>query len=186
METVSAQQAVAAIKSRFMMRDRIVAVCVADYTDMALGLGETKLGMALFACSSASVAQAHSSASRMGHAAGTMDVDGLCGEDFHHLLGVAGKAWSRQSDWEYKYIEARAMRLPSAELGLFYVRGDLKRAVPDLGPSVQKLKRLMSMYGVESSEPTKTLRVKQKTSTLEEPSKHPLFWSWLRQCAQEL
>jgi hypothetical protein len=178
--------AIKALKNRFKDRDRILVVCVADYTDLALGLGETKLGMSVFACSSASMAQAHAQASRMGHAAGALSVDGTCGVDFERMLGMTGRAWSRQADWGFRYLEIHALSkgLDDVEVGVYFASGDLGKARPDLVPCAQRLRNLMFMYGVESSEPIGTLWTKQETSTLAQPWNHHQFWKWLAVCAQ--
>lgn len=185
-KNVSPIEALSALKKRFQDRDRILVVCVADYTDLALGLGETRLGLSVFACSSASISQAHAQASRMGHAAGALRVDGTCGVDFERMLGMTGRAWSRQADWGFRYLEIHALSkdLDDVEVGVYFAAGDLGKSRPDLVPCAQRLRNLMFMYGVESSEPIGTLWTKQETSTLAQPWQHPQFWKWLALCAQ--
>lgn len=178
--------AIEAAKARWMRRDRIVAVLAADYTDLALGLGETTLWLSAFACSSASVANAHSKAASMGHAAGSLRVEGACGEDFERLLGMVGMAWSRPSGWGYRYLDISALSAPEsgAEVGIYYARGDLRRGAHDLGPAAQGLRRLMAMYGVESSEPSPTVAIREESSKLANPGRNPMFWQWLEQAAK--
>lgn len=177
-------RALSLLQARWEGRDRIVAVVVADYTDLALGLGETMFGLAAFACSSANVSNAHAKASSMGHAAASMEVQGSCGEDFHRMLGMVGRAWSRPSKWPYRYLDIHASRMGGAELGLMLVRGDLRDTVPDVKPAADELRRLISMYGVESSESSKTILIREESIKIAEIQRHPSLWPWLARCVE--
>lgn len=176
---------VEALLGRWLQRDRFVALCVADYTDMALGLGETRLGLCLFACSSAHIWHAHSGATRMGHEAQGLPVAGDGSEEFKRMLGVAGRAWSRSSKWGYRYLELSIHTSGDAELGLVFARGDLKKSRPELLGDVAELRRLINMYGVESAEPSRSLFVVEETSKLENLPSHPKLWRWMAAAAYQ-
>ena len=172
-------RAIKTILEHWNQRDRLIALCVADYTDMALGLGETRLGLSLFACSSANVSHAHERAARMGHEAGAVHVEGSASEDFKRMLGIVARAWSKNANWSYRYLEVLSLAAPGAELGLLYAKGDLRKTKPNLHSDALELRRLVTMYGVETSEPSPTLLVIEDTSKLVDPSKHPQLWAWL-------
>lgn len=171
-------------KARMGGRDRLVALCAADYTDLALGLGETRLAMSVFACSSANVSLAHEKASRMGHAAAGLEVEGKCGEDFARLLGMAGSSWSRRLGWKYRFLSVAGVPMGDSELGLFYAQGDLGRSVADARGGAEQLRAIMDMYGVESAAATKTMLITAETGSLAHPSRHPMFWSWVGACVE--
>lgn len=160
-------------------RDRVVVVCAADYTDLALGLGETRLALSVFACSSANMSRAHAQASRMGHEAAGHPVEGSVGEDFARGLGMVAQAWSAQPSWPYRFMALTGAPLPGGELGLVSLQGDLGRKVADARAGAAQLRRLFDMYGVESSEPTKTLVARADSAELAQPQRHPMFWSWV-------
>lgn len=172
-------KAIETILSRWQSRDRLVALCVADYTDMALGLGETRIGLILFACSSANVSRAHERAERMGHEAGSLHVEGDASEDFKRMMGIVGRAWSKGSNWSYRFLDMFSLAAPGAELVMLYATGDLRKAKPDLRSNALELRRLVTMYGVEAAEPSQALFVLEETSKLNDPSKHPMLWTWL-------
>jgi hypothetical protein len=160
-------------------RDRVVVVCAADYTDLALGLGETRLALSVFACSSAHMSRAHAQASRMGHEAAGHHVDGRVGEEFSRALGMVAQAWSSRPSWPYRFMALSGFELPGAQLGLVALQGDVGRKAPDAFGGAQELRRLFDMYGVESSEPSKTMVATAESRALGEPGKHPMFWSWV-------
>ena len=160
-------------------RDRVVAVCAADYTDLALGLGETRLALSVFACSSANLSRAHAQASRMGHEAVGHPVEGAISEDFARALGMAAQAWSSRPSWPYRFMALSGLALPGGELGLVALQGDLGRKVGDARDGAEQLRRFFDMYGVESSETTKTLVVRADSAELAQPQRHPMFWAWV-------
>lgn len=167
--------------ARWGHRDRFVALCLADYTDMALGLGETKLALCVFACSSAHLWNAHERAARMGHEAQGLQVLGDASEDFKRMLGVAARAWSTSPSWNHRSVEVRALREVGgeAEVGLICARGDVRKGKPDMRADVAALRRLADMYGVESSDPGRLIYVIEESSKLEDLGKHPKLWDWL-------
>lgn len=172
--------------ARWGRRDRFVALCVADYTDMALGLGETKLGLCIFAISSAHLWHAHERAARMGHEAQGLQVQGEASEDFKRMLGVAARAWSTSPSWTHRSVEVCALREAGgeAEVGLICARGDVRKGKPDMLADVAILRRLAAMYGVESSEPGMPIFVIEESSKLEALGKHPKLWDWLARAAR--
>lgn len=177
------EEAVEAILSRWSRRDRFVALCVADYTDLALGLGETQLAIALFACSSAHVSHAHERAARMGHEAGALNVEGSAREDFKRMLGIVARAWSKAPGWGYRDVEVGSLAAPGAEVGVIYAKGDLRQAKESLRLDAVNLRRLVTMYGVEAAEPSPTLFIVEETSKLLDLTKNPLLWQWLAKAA---
>jgi hypothetical protein len=179
MEKMNANEAIDSMGARWGHRDRLVAVCVADYTDLALGLGEMRMGLSVFACSSANLSQAHSRASRMGHEAGAVAVDGLAGEDFKRVLGMVGMSWSKSAKWPYRFLDVDTVSGQGLEVGLFYARGDLGRTKPDVRRDAEALRVFISMYGVESSPASAALFVTHETSTMAFPARHEFLWSWL-------
>lgn len=184
MEKITAAEAMAGMGARWGGRDRLVAVCVADYTDLALGLGEIRMGLSVFACSSANLAQAHEGASRMGHEAGALEVEGAGGEDFKRALGMVGLAWSKTSSWPYRFLDVDTIVAPPMEVGLLYARGDLGRSRPDVRKDAEAIRRFIAMYGVESAPATPTIYVTHETSTMSAPTRHPMLWSWLAEASK--
>lgn len=185
MEKMSSAEAITAMAGRWGHRDRLVAVCVADYTDLALGLGEMRVGISVFACSSANLSQAHERASRMGHEAGALAAEGVGGEDFKRMLGMVGMAWSKTSTWPYRFLDVDTIVVPqSMEVGLLYARGDLGRSRPDVNKDAESIRRFISMYGVESTPASPTIFVTHETSTMSAPARHPMFWSWMSKAAK--
>lgn len=181
---MSAAEAIAGMAGRWGWRDRLVAVCVADYTDLALGLGEMRMGLSVFACSSANLSQAHERASRMGHEAGALAVEGGGGEDFKRVLGMAGMAWSKASTWPYRFLDVEAVSGQAVEVGVLYARGDLKRSRPDVRRDAESIRRFISMYGVESTPASPTLFVIHEASTMASPARHPMLWSWMAEASK--
>ena len=177
-------EAINVLQKNWMMRDRIIAVCAVDYTDLALGLGETTMLMSVFACSSANIAHAHAKASSMGHTAETMKVEGFCSEEFERLLGIVGRSWNKKKDWGYRSIDIFAIKENQIELGVFMAKGDIKKSKKDLSIAVNDIRRLVSMYGVESSIPTKGMAIIDESMSLVNPIKHPDLWNWLSSCAK--
>lgn len=180
------QSSVEELLARWGRRDRFVALCLADYTDMALGLGETRLGISVFACSSAHLWHAHERAARMGHEAQGLQVHGDASEDFKRMLGVASRAWSTGPSWPHRSVEVFAMKAEGgeAEVGLICARGDVRKGKPDMRGDVASLRRLAAMYGVESSDPAGPLFVIEESSKLETLSKHPSLWDWLARASR--
>lgn len=172
-------------RKRWQGRDQLVVVCAADYTDLALGLGETRLYMSVFACSSANVAKANEKASRMGHEAAGMDVDGSIGEELGRILGLAGNSWSRRAGWPYRYLEISGAKLPNGEVGLMFATGELGRVRARTSEDAQSLRRIFDMYGVETSEPSKPMIAMADSVDLEAPLAHPSFWSWVGACIRQ-
>lgn len=171
---------------RWGRRDRFVALCQADYTDMALGLGETKLALCIFACSSAHLWHAHERAARMGHEAQGLQVSGDASEDFKRMLGVTARAWSTNASWNHRSVEVQALREAGgdAEVGLICARSDMRKGKQDMLADIAVLRRLAGMYGVESSEPGRLMYVIEESSRLEELGKHPKLWEWLAEASR--
>ena len=172
-------------RRRWSGRDQLVIVCAADYTDLAVGLGETKLFISVFACSSANVARANEKASRMGHEAAGMEVDGSLGEELGRMLGLAGNSWSRRAGWPYRYLTLSGAKLPEGEAGLMYSKGELGRRRADTDADARSIKKIFDMYGVESSEPSKPMIAMADSADLENPLRHPSFWSWIGACIRQ-
>jgi hypothetical protein len=99
------------------------------------------------------------------------------------MLGLAAHSWSIRPDWAFRSIEIKAQVARGAEVGVVFALGDIGKATPEVKSAAMGLRRMMDMYGVESSEPSGILKIKAQTSSLASPVSHPMFPAWLAGCA---
>lgn len=163
-------------------RDRLITVLAADYTALALGLGETRAGIISIAFSSASVRQASSGAREMGHSAPALACDGAgLDEEMAKLCGVISLAWSKRRDFPFRYVDAIGRDAgEDIQEGIFFARGDFRNGRPSLKACAADIQMTLSMYGVANCLVSSEIWVESRAETLNAPHKHPQWGEWIK------
>lgn len=168
------------MKELINSRDRLITVLAADYTALALGLGETKAGMISLAFSSASAREASSGARAMGHAAGELGFDGQgLDEEMARVCGMSALAWSKRRDFPFRYVDVMGREGEEGlQEGIFFARGDFRNGRPSLRACADQIKLILEMYGISSVMASSEIWVESRAESLNAPSKHPMWAEW--------
>lgn len=163
-------------------RDRLITVLAADYTALALGLGETKAGVISLAFSSASVREASAGARAMGHSAGEIGREGEgLDEEMGRLCGMSALAWSKRKGFGFRYVDViERAGGEGIQEGIFFARGDFRGGRPSLRACAEEIEMILQMYGVKGVLISSAVWVESRAESLNAPHKHPQWEEWTR------
>lgn len=175
-----------AMKELIEGRDRLITVLAADYTALALGLGETRAGVISLAFSSASVREASAGARAMGHSAGEIGREGEgLDDEMGRVCGMSALAWSKRKDFPFRYVDVIGREGDEGiQEGIFFARGDFRNGRPSLRACADQITMILGMYGVRSVLASSEIWVESRAESLNAPHKHPEWAQWTRYAYQ--
>lgn len=164
-------------------RDRRISILAADYTDLALGLGDTKAYLACLDFSSAQLRSAWAAWQKMSTSLIPEPVShGKADPEMDHLAGLLAAAWLRREDFGFRYLQIHAKAWEGGPIeSLLLCKGDFQSGKPDMGGAIEQVRRLLGIYGLSNLEMSDPIRIGSKSRDLSLPMAHPNWREWCEQ-----
>ncbi len=164
------------------IRDRRITVMAADYTDLALGLGDTKAYLACLDFSSAQLRPAWAAWQKMSTSLIPEPIaHGKADEEMEHLAGLVAASWLRRGDFGFRYLQVHAkVWEDGVSEALLLCKGDFQSQRPKMREAMEQLRRLLGIYGIASPLGSEPIRLHAKSRELARPLEHPKWRDWTR------
>lgn len=163
-------------------RDRLVSLAVADFTDMALGLGSVRMAGGGVIFSSAHLRESLRNAKNAGMEIPPVEIvrGAPIDVDMMELCSVLLSVWRSREDFPYRYLVARTAKRGALEEIVFLGQGDFKGKRPRAGQGLSQLFDMMSLFGMRKMVKSGEFAWEAKASAAKEPEKIDERWAWAR------